>query len=207
MDDWDMQLLTRRNQDEERRDTTPLILEELRCWFETHLTPWADRWYGKILVSADFTVTVNIWLTALGIPLDLNHTSLFLSGPRVISHRLLAGSPLRLRALPAGVFGSPLARQRRIVCALDGSDRHSSYSATMGPCPLPCRTPQTPHRTPATGSPHRSRIRAWCEHEYARDPSSAALRPSWGDPPVLYGRVLECPGFFSALGLMAVMHP
>ena len=64
MDNWDTTLLTLRNQDEERRDTAPLILEELQCWFETHLTPWADRWFGKILASADSTVTVNIWLTA-----------------------------------------------------------------------------------------------------------------------------------------------
>ena len=64
MDNWDTTLLTWRTQDDERRDAAPFIIEDLRSWFDTHLAAWADRWYGKILVAADSTVTVNIWFTA-----------------------------------------------------------------------------------------------------------------------------------------------
>ncbi len=62
MRDWNTTLIALRNQDEEWRDNAPLILDDLKLWLETHMTPWADRWFGQVLISGP-NVVVCIWLT------------------------------------------------------------------------------------------------------------------------------------------------
>ncbi|POB12193.1 hypothetical protein [Sulfobacillus sp. hq2] len=64
MDFWDTTLWTLRSHDETQREMAPLMIDALQTWLDIQLAAWADRWYGHILVSDTFAVTVHIWFTA-----------------------------------------------------------------------------------------------------------------------------------------------